>query len=748
MELIKFREDLENIITKYNNIIGEESKNLIAEYAIQSSEKTKDALHKIEEENRLLQIGIIGRVKAGKSSLLNAVLFDGKSVLPKAATPMTAALTVISYGDTLSTEVEFFTQSDINNIREEHAIYTHELKNLTQKNLDEIIKRKGQKNTDGVSSSNVDVKELREKAENQAKRDLKSKISLSSAYDQYNKIQASGINPTTIGDRKIIVAPTLADLSDQLLEYVGADGKYMPFTKSVHIKLPQENLKNIQIVDTPGVNDPVQSREERTRELLKFCDVVLIVSPSGQFLSKEDMELMDRITSKEGIRELYVVASQVDLQLFGSVKTESGGDLHRAFKAITSDLAEHLYSTLSELKKSNPEIGTTYDQLIDQSKTKVIHSSGMCLSIKEKFDSKDTWDEGTKKAWENLTTHYPDYFSNADKGLSQSNLDLLANIFSINNIIKEVKGKKDEILKRRKEDFIKAKMNSLINYKNELIKYIDSQIESINNGDIDELRAQQKNLKNIKAKVSMNLDEEYYDLVSELEVNIKNKLTSTLDGYFKGAKKSVNDAEGSKTESYEVSSSSWYNPFSWGSTDTKHNTYTTARTGAIRSFLEELNSDIESKIDTDSKEFILNWKKSLYLQLIRTMRDNVNDDDLDPQQIQKVIRNVLNSVIYPNISYSNNLPASLSAKGTLSGNDAENFLQDAQEYISKLRTIVRQDINTYLSSLVQTLKAVSLSESLFSSYNTMLEELENQIKNKALVIDSFDRLHKELMSVD
>ncbi len=357
MELIKFREELENIITKHNNIIGDESNNLIAEYAIQSSEKMKEALQKIEQENRLLQIGIIGRVKAGKSSLLNAMLFDGKSILPKAATPMTAALTVISYGDTLSTEVEFFTQNDIKNIREEHAAYIHELKNLTQKNLEEIIKRKGQKNTDGVSISNVDVQELREKAENQAKRDLKSKIGLSSAYDQYNKIQASGINPATIGDKKIIVAPTLADLSDQLLEYVGADGKYMPFTKSVHIKLPQENLKNIQIVDTPGVNDPVQSREERTRELLKFCDVVLIVSPSGQFLSREDMELMDRITSKEGIRELYVVASQVDLQLFGSVKSENDGDLHRAFESITSDLAEHLHSTLSELKKVILKLG-------------------------------------------------------------------------------------------------------------------------------------------------------------------------------------------------------------------------------------------------------------------------------------------------------------------------------------------------------------------------------------------------------
>ena len=122
-----------------------------------------------------------------------------------------------------------------------------------------------------------------------------------------------------------ITADNLIELNNQLLNFVGANGKYMPFTKSVTLTINQESLKNIQIIDTPGVNDPVTSREDRTKELLKDCDVVLIVSPSGQFLSSEDLDLMDRITSKEGIRELYLVASQVDNQLYGSEKTNGNG---------------------------------------------------------------------------------------------------------------------------------------------------------------------------------------------------------------------------------------------------------------------------------------------------------------------------------------------------------------------------------------------------------------------------------------
>lgn len=50
-------------------------------------------------ENRKLNIGIIGQVKAGKSSFLNTLLFKGEEVLPKASTPKTATLTKMEYSE-------------------------------------------------------------------------------------------------------------------------------------------------------------------------------------------------------------------------------------------------------------------------------------------------------------------------------------------------------------------------------------------------------------------------------------------------------------------------------------------------------------------------------------------------------------------------------------------------------------------------------------------------------------------------
>jgi len=70
-------------------------------------------------EARKLRIGIVGQIKAGKSTFLNCLLFEGKDILPKAVTPMTAALTHIAYDDQPHAEVEFFNEADIKEIEKE-----------------------------------------------------------------------------------------------------------------------------------------------------------------------------------------------------------------------------------------------------------------------------------------------------------------------------------------------------------------------------------------------------------------------------------------------------------------------------------------------------------------------------------------------------------------------------------------------------------------------------------------------------
>ena len=102
--LLKMSQTLENLVQE-NDLVGE-LQGIEKEHGIRPSAELKEALDEKMEPERDLKIGILGRVKAGKSSLLNALVFKGQNVLPKAATPMTAALTVLEHGDAVEANIE------------------------------------------------------------------------------------------------------------------------------------------------------------------------------------------------------------------------------------------------------------------------------------------------------------------------------------------------------------------------------------------------------------------------------------------------------------------------------------------------------------------------------------------------------------------------------------------------------------------------------------------------------------------
>lgn len=737
MDAIKLTDKIEEVVIK--NDLTSIASLLKNEYSISKSDELKKAISQIDEEGRLLKIGIVGRVKAGKSSLLNALVFDGEDILPKASIPMTAALTVLQYGDETKANVDFFTTEDIEDIKKDYLRYIQKLEETQTREFEKISKLKLKKEKKKELSDN-DIEEVKKKAFSIAQREVKADDKLSSSYQQYEKIKNSGIDASELKKLKTIFADDAVELNNKLLEFVGADGKYMPFTKSVTLTLQQNNLKELQIIDTPGVNDPVSSREERTRELLKYCDVVLVVSPSGQFLSNEDIDLMDRITTKEGIKEIYVIASQVDNQLFGSEKDEL---LNKAIEKIGDKLTEQQKNILQGQKKQFPEIGNTFDSLI---KNRVIISSSISFSMAKKYDNKTNWDENTQKVWENLTTNYKDFFSNKDTAIS--NLTKLANMDSIKKILKDVKSKKENILKEKKENFISTKQKALLEYKQTLQNDVKESIARVQNTDIDEIKKQKENMLTLKEKAVESVNESYLSVVEDLDIDLNDKLNDKVSSYFSSSRSDINNSEGMETDTWEESTSKWYNPLSWGSTTTKSKTYTTVKAGRVRESLEDLRDKLESTIEQDSKRYIKEWKKRLYKEIISTLRKEAGDEILEINIISKTIRSVLNSVNYPEITYQGNFPSSLKESGTLSGSYAERFLDNARDYLSDLKTRVKNDIKTYTSSLVNTLKSEDVAEHIFSKYTKEIEQLEKDIQNKELSLDRLNNILKQLENIN
>lgn len=65
-------------------------------YELTALEARLEACSSLLNEGDLINVGVLGRFKSGKSSLLNHLC--GRSVLPVGVTPVTAVITRIRYG--------------------------------------------------------------------------------------------------------------------------------------------------------------------------------------------------------------------------------------------------------------------------------------------------------------------------------------------------------------------------------------------------------------------------------------------------------------------------------------------------------------------------------------------------------------------------------------------------------------------------------------------------------------------------
>nr|WP_314459960.1 dynamin family protein [uncultured Neisseria sp.] len=745
MDIIQLNNQIEEFVNKNN--FSHDALALKQEHAIQKSEEWQRVLDSFAEQGRVLRIGIIGRVKAGKSSMLNALLFNGNDILPKAATPMTAALTIMEYSENVSAEVDFFTQQDIDEIKVKYDFF--------QKALDSKVKEKELENAErikrkkGVNSlSAEEQQECRNKAKSQAEREMKDDPSFAS-YDQYCRIKESGKSLSDLEQYRTISAGSVEELMNGVLnQFVGSSGAFMPFTKSVTLHIPEKGLQGLQIIDTPGINDPVTSRGERTNQLLQHCDVVLIVSPSGQFLSSEDTDLMHQVTTKEGTQQAYLIASQVDNQLFGSESQGLSDPIH-VLERISDNLTKHARNVLAKQVQEYPSMKVAADKL---SKNNVICSSSVAFSMQQRFDEQHTWDANLQHVWRNLNQKFPDVFSHEE--LAKNALNQLANIHQIHQIVSEVTANKEQILAQRRIDFENGKRAALQGYLKAWADRINEQIHQIQHADVDELRKQEAELKKQQATIDANVGGVYDDLISDIKLNLSKQLKDKLKSEMRRFDSVSDNAQGSETEYYEEEyevevSRGRIKDFFFGKkretrTRTESYSYTTVKAKPIRRAIEEIRSNLEDELSHLSESYSQAWKKKIYSQVVSALREAMGDGELDVNIIARAVKNVLARIPEASFKLEDDIPKSLKKTGKLTGYEAESFIDDAEDYISNLKDVVNKDISAYMTTLVSNLKKIDLAKELTADLENNLKQLLSEIENKEASLFNYRGIQKEL----
>jgi len=725
-EIINRLTGLEKALAPYQDVVGDLADDLRKEYGIIDADAMRAHLAKVKEENRLLNIGIIGRVKAGKSSLLNSVFFNGESVLPKAATPMTASLTVINYGDTFSAKVEYFTTQERESIKKDHDAYKAEWdKKYEEKKKDVEEKAKKRNET-------PDPDKARRITDNEMRDNPKF-----ASYDQYERMKKSGVQPSG-QETQDLAAKSLPELLGKLNDYVGAEGSMMPYTKAVELSIPQDALRDICVVDTPGINDPVKSREARTEEYLKKCDVVFIISPAGQFISHEDTLLMDRLSAKEGVRELYLVASQTDNQLYGSIMNETKKNLNKAVKKITADLSSHASETLSELKKNNPEIAGQFDQLINGGEERVMVTSAICHSMRLNYDKKKSWDEDMNHVWGLLTENYPDYFDR-DKG-AKANLELLSGVNKVSEKIGFARSKKDEIIAQKQADYITAQSANITNFSSGLMKAIKAKIDQVNNTDIATIKEQKKKNEKLFSEGTEAIDGTFEDCLDDFKSAVRSVITEKSKVLFEEAKGKNAKAEESRTDTEE-----WTTGFLFFKKNhSRSYEVATLRTGVVKSTVNDLVTELQELLVVSVEKEKISWKKSVRNKVIDALTSAVEDTDrIDYNILKTALRRIIDNMELPDLDLGLNKFNS-SFNGKIEDDDVYRFEDEVLGYMSDLKNIFNKARDKFISEAEKSAKREKMSDMIFNDIKKQLEKDEGEIEHKELTLE---RLKKCLASL-
>lgn len=249
--------DIKTKIKSLHNEIKEIAKASKEEATLQ--ERSINLLDRVHNnlENQKFSIGVTGVLSAGKSSFLNALL--GEEILATSTIPETANLTVLKFADKQGAKVYFWSTKQWEDLIQDSEF---------DKGLREFI--------------------------------TQSQKKFGESLGQY-------ILPNTRTQNITL---------NELATYTSAnhDSKMCNLIQKVELFTPLKFLQNgVDIVDTPGLDDPITKREEITKSYLNDCDLVIHLMNASCAATQVDIDFILETLLERNISRLLVVLTKIDL---------------------------------------------------------------------------------------------------------------------------------------------------------------------------------------------------------------------------------------------------------------------------------------------------------------------------------------------------------------------------------------------------------------------------------------------------
>ncbi len=654
-----------------------------------------------DQQEQKLSIGIMGQVKAGKSSFLNALLFEGKPILPEAATPKTANLTKIGYGEQFTLCVEYYQRKEWDEIQ---TIATFETETVEAKVAQELVAM------------------VRDLPASEVERCL------------------------TIG-KEVITADNLDGLQGILNQYTGNNGSHTPLVKSTEITLPIDDLKGFEVVDTPGMNDPVASRTQKTREYMANCDVVFFLSRCSQFLDKADDELLRSQLPNKGVKRLLVVAGQFD-----SAIIDDGYDrdsLQETIENLVKRQTRHAQNKAMEISESKVELNDSQHKMVVDSLSNPVFASTFAYGFAN-WDKSD-WSSSMTHTYGELTELAEDewgYEFTQQDWLDIANFNVLQQAFD------QARSDRQKLLDKQKRSYLPDAYNSMLTQLNSLENSVNQRIDCIRKKDVADIEKEQKVCETRATSIASTLTYTLTQARNEAKQQSTELISQLKQDQIHFSQLATRTGTREVERSYKVSDSTFYKPWTWGRKRTVYRTRTVSYNYLnAHDAIEQVNqftSDSTSQIVRSFGQMVSS--DALKLRLKKALIDELDtkSEDFDPMLFKSMLENFISKLDLPVFDVDLGDTTSLISsnfKGEVTDSSQMDLLrsqlsQSLSAILSKLKSEFEQQFNQLMDKLEQA--GAGLSAELTADLQRELENVKQQILDKENEIIRYQELLQEV----
>lgn len=676
-------------------------------------------IQRAQQDARKLSIGIVGAMKAGKSSFLNACIFGGRDVLPKAATPMTAALTRIRYSETPQATVHFYERKDWEKIEDNAQKYEEQL-NTKYSNYCKIYDRSHADSTEGVCSKQVFERTLFQQDVSEV---------LKSAKELTQMVGSNSAILEHLGDADVLDGDIMAKLQD----YVGARGRFTPIVNYVELEVNLTELEDLEIVDTPGLNDPIVSRSYATRQFLRACDVVILLSPCSQFMDANTVGLMANGLPDNGVRKVIVVGSKLDSGLLNEPK----GSFAVASQHALNSYKGQFRNTMQQAMRNNPRRAGIMEKI---SESDLLFVSSTCSSMARKQKQHQPLSPAENLVLQNLHSNFPDFDET-----------LLSSIGGINKVLKTL-----EAVRQQKAEIIHGKNNTLL--ETAQINHLRA-LDKIQ----QELSSSRTTLKNSTSEQLLQRTK----AIQQVMESSRGKLMYIFDGAAIGCKNKVNqllpqltleqqnhqrlDVQTSSEEHHGVEGTGLFGLIK------EHYSYTVTNNrvdvSEVVTNLEHHASTCQNTINQEF-QYVFN-REQLSHRIVEVVLDAFRKSDMefDEDDIRLPLQNVLNELSSPEIRFDYTTYIDKVESQFPSGYAENDDIHKLKSLQTRLLNEIDQDMGQQLTAALQMAanmlnkQAVTFADRIQELLCGELEKLQGQIQERETYLAAYQQFDKTIQQM-